>query len=333
MIMSIHHDRARTRAGLFIILLACQAKPMAEPQAPVAEVAASSVVTVSSALPASVATLAEDAGPPPPVLGEQDVYIESIIKSWDRTPKRTEACAGYDYGTEGGLRALWCHMKKPALTELAEKAGAPIFLSGPHSKEAFNFKSRKSFGHYNPKLVTWLETQVPKRGSALQLATQATYDARYKLLGRIAGKTLAKITAEPKCFEKEKARYANYMHAGTATEVFMDQWFYVMNPSFCTFVGTAQQREAQLQRDGFDGGVDGNVVKTVFAFWMRRSMDGSFDSFASVVRGMLAAYDPDASATALPLPEAPKVAPTLPTAGPPPLLRTLPKGERLSPGF
>jgi hypothetical protein len=323
----MNKNKAHTRTGLFLTLLACQAKPMAEPQAPVAEVAASSVVTLGSAAPASVATLVETSAPPP--LTDQDLYLESIINSWDRTPKRIEACAGYDYGKEGGLRALWCHMKKPALTELAEKAGTPIFLSGPHSKEAFNFQSRKSFGHYNPKLVTWLETQVPKRGSALQLATQASYDARYKLLGRIAGKTLAKITAEPKCFEKEKARYATYMRSNVATE-----GFYFMNPSFCTFVGTAQQREAQLQRDGFDGGVDGNVVKTVFAFWMRRSMDGSFDPFASVVRGMLAAYDPDLSATVTPVPEAPNVAPVLPSAWTPPQPRMPPtKRDRLSPGF
>jgi hypothetical protein len=321
-----------TRAALFT-LLACQPKPVAEPQAPVAEVVASSVVTVSSAPPASVATIVETPAPPP--LTEQDVYIESVIKSWDRTPKRTSACAGYDYGTQGGLRALWCHMKKPALSELVEKSGAHIFLSGgPHSQEAFNFKSRKSFGHYNPLFVTWLETQVPKRGSALQLATQATYDARYKLLGRIAGKTLAEVTAEPKCFEKEKARYATYMRSNVATEVFMDQWFFFMNPKFCTFAGTAQQREAQLANDGFDGGVDGNVVKTVFAFWMRRSMDGSFDNFANIVRAMLAAYDPDLAATAAPVPEAPNVVPSLPSAWPtPPPLKQPTKRDRLSPGF
>ena len=63
-----------------------------------------------------------------------------------------------------------------------------------------------------------------------------------------------------------------------------------MNPYFCD----KGQRPANFDYDNaFDAGVDGNVTKTVIGFWLRRSMDGTMDTFAEGLKKLLAAYQPD----------------------------------------
>jgi hypothetical protein len=49
---------------------------------------------------------------------------------------------------------------------------------------------------------------------------------------------------------------------------------------------------AFYSKNGLDGGVDGNVVKTVVGFWMRRAMDGTIGTFADGLHEVIAAYEP-----------------------------------------
>ena len=74
------------------------------------------------------------------------------------------------------------------------------------------------------------------------------------------------------------------------TPDYYERWFYFMNPAFCN---KGQPNDRHLMSNGFDGGVNGNVTKTVVGFWLRRSMDGTFDAFAAGLKKGLEAYDPE----------------------------------------
>jgi len=45
-------------------------------------------------------------------------------------------------------------------------------------------------------------------------------------------------------------------------------------------------------KHGFDGGHNGNVVKTCIAFWIRRTIDGTANEFYKGLLKLLKTYDP-----------------------------------------
>jgi hypothetical protein len=57
-----------------------------------------------------------------------------------------------------------------------------------------------------------------------------------------------------------------------------------MNPRFC-----APRVSEDTRLDG--GGTDGNVVKTVVGFWLRRTIDGTADEFHANLARQLEPYD------------------------------------------
>jgi hypothetical protein len=63
-----------------------------------------------------------------------------------------------------------------------------------------------------------------------------------------------------------------------------------MNDSYC------QLRRGDYddyEDTGFDGGYEGNVVKTSVGFWLRRSMDGTDREFFDALVTLRNTYEPD----------------------------------------
>lgn len=216
--------------------------------------------------------------------GGEATALESWLPRWGAS-----LCSSFDYHPEGGLQSVWCHRPQTVtLKALADVASVPVFLSGPHSETELELKSRDTFGHYNPAFVRYLaDHAVSERGSMAQRATQGSYDRHLKPLATIFWQTYRKIQAEPACFERERSAYAAAIRRKTPN--YYERWFYFMNPAFCN---KGQPVESFLMSHGFDGGVDGNVTKSVVGFWLRRSMDGTFDAFAAALKKGLDAYDP-----------------------------------------
>ncbi len=229
-----------------------------------------------------------------PGLADSDLArdVADILNGFSKASQ----CQDFDYFPEGGYQNFWCHRPTQLTVEAIEaRAGAPIFLSGPHARGTFNSRSKTEFGHYNPAFVHWLAEDVAPRGkdSASVQATQAMYDAMMKPLATIFHLTSKKVRAEPTCFAREKDGYQKLLVKKKLPEGYYERWFFFMNSEFCPRMAKGQTSDQYYYQHGMDGGVDGNVVKTVLGFFIRRSLDGTLPEFERALDKLIAAYQPD----------------------------------------
>jgi hypothetical protein len=218
----------------------------------------------------------------------------------------TSLCTDFDYYPEGGIQNFWCH--RPAslsVRSIEQRATVPIFLSGPHKNGVLKLDSKTEFGHYNPAFVRWLASDVAprSRNSAFRAATQSAYDHSMKPLAEVFYRTRVKIRDEPACFAREKNAYAQAIARHALPAGYYEHWFFFMNPEFCK--RSAQTPDTWYFNHGMDGGVDGNVTKTVVGFWIRRALDTTMDAFAEALDKTIAAYEPDLLTNAQVLPSRP----------------------------
>ena len=227
------------------------------------------------------ASVAPPPAPPPP--------FEAALKEWTRKTQ----CSEFDYHPNGGLQSFWCHRPgRVTLASVRELAGVDLFATGPHSADALKLDAASDFGHYSPAFVRWLVDKVSpsERGSVAQKATQPMYDAHMRPLAEIFWKTYAKAQADQACFKREKATYADLIAKKKLPKDYYERWFYFMNPYFCD---TAPKAASFYHDNAFDAGVEGNVTKTVVGFWLRRSMDGTMETFVEGLKKLIAAYEPE----------------------------------------
>jgi len=228
----------------------------------------------------------------------KDTMNPKLESLWMGLPQSQSQCTDYDYFPDGGMRNFWCHISgELSLSTLEEMTGESVFKSGPHNT-SLQLNDAKSFGHYNPKFVVKLtKLVIPSASdSSFVASTQSVYDSHVRPLARIHYATLQKLKQNPECAQKELTQYQGAIAHGAVTEVnsaigsyqvgYYERWFYFMNPKFCS-----TSNPDSLFDDGFDGGYDGNVVKTATGFWLRRSMDGTQGHFADALEQLLQRYD------------------------------------------
>lgn len=221
--------------------------------------------------------------------------VSPIEHAWLGLTQSSNQCEDvFDYFPNGGVRVFWCHASGLLNTsELAQMAGMSIWSSGPHSVDRLDLKSQTDFGHYNPDFVRWMgDHLIPaEHDSALRARTQPIYDQSVAPLARIMYQTHMKLTAEPGCALAEQRLYeaaiGKAKTEGADNSSYYERWFYFLNPDFCS-----SSRDVEvLFNQGFDGGVDGNIVKTSVGFWLRREMDGTDAAFAQNLVRLLKTYD------------------------------------------
>jgi hypothetical protein len=239
---------------------------------------------------------------------------EAALVQWS---PQSRCPAGAPGGEEGdgfpkaGIRTFWCHRPSHVtLAAIRALAGVEIFSSGPHGGETLALDAGDTFGHYNPAFVRWLSEHAgpSARGSSAQKATQASYDRNLAPLAEVFWTTYEKARHEPECFAREKAAYAQAIERHTLPKGYYERWFFFMNPYFCdasaspiplrgatpAFGGSSTKPTNEFYYDNaHDGGVDGDVTKSVVGFWLRRALDGTMEAFADGLKKLLASYDPD----------------------------------------
>jgi hypothetical protein len=216
--------------------------------------------------------------------------FEATLDRWSAT----SVCQDYDYFPQGGIQNFWCHRPEDLdMSGIESMAGVPIFSAGPHRKGKLELNARHDFGRYNPEFVRWLTSKAApaSRESAVRQATQGAYDANLKPLAELFWRVHEKMTLDDACFQREKTAYERGIKARTLPTGYYERWFFFMNPFFCEEPSTTNQ-ELRYYNDGFDGGFDGNVVKSIVGFWLRRSIDGTRDTLASGLKQLIAAYHP-----------------------------------------
>jgi hypothetical protein len=218
--------------------------------------------------------------------------FEATLDRWSPTSR----CPDYDYFPRGGIQNFWCH--RPEDLELASiraLAGVDIFAAGPHKKDGLSLAVPHDFGRYNPAFVRWLVDRAAPAGrdTAARRATQAAYEANLRPLAEILWKVHEKATADAACFERERRQYEALLRARALPRDHHERWFFFMNPFFCSNLPSINSMGSSFfYESAFDAGVNGNVTKTAVGFWIRRSIDGTRDTFAEGLRKLLASYQP-----------------------------------------
>jgi hypothetical protein len=266
-----------------LALVACA--PSAPPPPPPIEVPLQPAPPPTTPMPVA----AEEADAAPPSSGGAQSPAEAALSEW----RKKSGCSDFDYFPDGGIQNFFCHRpSRVTLASIRALANVDIFLSGPHAKDSLVLDSADSFGHYNPAFVRWLvDVAGPSaRESAAREKTQPAYDANVKPLAHVFWKVYAKAQRDKTCFDKEKTAYADLIAKKKLPRDYYERWFFFMNPFFCE---KGARKDNFYYDNGFDGGVSGNVTKSVVGFWLRRAMDGTYDAFAEGLKKVIAAYEPD----------------------------------------
>ncbi|HNW28867.1 MAG TPA: hypothetical protein PKN50_10355 [Spirochaetota bacterium] len=217
--------------------------------------------------------------------------IDAAVRAaWRDIGGSRSRCEDFDYFPEGGMRNFYCHaMNFMDYRRFAELAGTPVFSGGPHTERELRLDSPDSFGHYNREFVARLSRMmIPgEKDAAFRAATQGVYDGYVRPLARIFFVTYRKLRDNPSYLDGEKRNYLAMLKSGRLEPYHYEKYFYFMNPGFIGSGGDG----SYLMEHGFDGGWDGNVVKTCVAFWIRRSIDGTAGEFYAGLEKLLKTYD------------------------------------------
>lgn len=226
------------------------------------------------------------------VRGQGGSAAEAVRAVWSGLGQTTNTCPDtFDYFPNGGPRIFACHVASSLPYErLVELAGMKVFLDGPHTAAGADLTAERSFGRYNPAFVRWaVDHLVPGADdAAFRVATQPLYDSFVKPLATAFWLTWRKAQAEPRCFEREVDQYTSFLAGKQVSEMPYERYFFFMNDKFCT---NPAGGFAFFHGRGFDGGANGNVIKTTTAWWIRRSIDGTANEWARGLKKLLRTYD------------------------------------------
>lgn len=173
------------------------------------------------------------------------------------------------------------------LRKLASLAPVAVFLSGPHSDE-LDLSNARRFGHYNIAFVDWAERYlIPGADDdALRSLTQPVYDRFGKTLARAYFYAHEDLRLDPETKQLAVARYAAAMADSTGDELTFKpgEALYQYENALC----------AVLDWSGTPRGATvSDYAGTGLAFWLRREMDGTSESFFELLRKLLRTYDAD----------------------------------------
>lgn len=222
-----------------------------------------------------------------------------VLSTWKGLPTSKSSSDDYDYFPEGGLRNFWTHVSLALpIGTLEDITGVKVFKGGPHTDQLV-LDSHDSFGQYNPKFVQKLaSTFIPaKEDTGFIQDTQGVYNSHVQPLARTYFLVLQKLNTDT-CTQTELIKYKEVIETPGSNDVeiqyafgsyqgsYYERWYYFMNPNFCR-----NSNATYLSENGDDGGINGNVVKTVVGFWLRRTLDGSKDEFSKALTSLLERYD------------------------------------------
>jgi hypothetical protein len=213
-----------------------------------------------------------------------------VRTAWLNLGDSENHCDEFDYFPNGGMRIFYCHLLSFLdYSRFQELIGVPVFRAGPHTREHLNLDSSTSFGHYNRDFIIRIRrVMIPGADDEeFRRRTQAIYDTNVRGLARIFYVSYHKLKAHPGFLRNEIKSYEAMMKSGSLDSLYYEKYFYFMNPAFIK----RHDDQSYLMDNGFDGGWNGNVVKTAVAFWIRRSIDGSDEEFFKGLLKLMKTYD------------------------------------------
>lgn len=205
---------------------------------------------------------------------------DTIRQSWQKFPKSKNACKSGLYAQtlspnffDFSGRFTGCFAASLISPSMFQKIiGKPVFVSGPHKDDNFNFFSGTAFGHYNKEVVQWvLDHGIPGANDAtFKSATQSVYENYLKRNVENFLATIYGLEANPPIFEQLQQKYTAAMKAPD---------------------GGLQSPENLLYFNL--KGLPSDASNTlVVAFWIRRKIDGTAPLMRQVLEKIMNTYDP-----------------------------------------
>ena len=155
-------------------------------------------------------------------------------------------------------------------------SGVPVFLSGPHGPDQIDFLNKSDFGHYNPAFLKWAEEIIPDQpeGAFYDLTQFAFYSYFSEQFERLAINA-AILDTMPHFLQEGLAIYKPFLASGNHFSPF----------NHLTKVGVGYSTEFNGRSYYLD--------QEALAFWIRRSIDGTYDEFQKIVRKIAKVYYPE----------------------------------------
>lgn len=207
-----------------------------------------------------------------------------IVYNWEYIKEQFSGDyeAMHSWLLESGIRARYAMMKQNmSLSIIQGIIGEQAFVSGPHQSE-INFKSKTTFGHYNPVFLNKLgaHLELLYQDEAFVRSAQSFYDREFKGYFRVYYLSYAAAVQD----DKVRTRYLELIE--NAAE--LDPYDYRNDPSI--FLQEAFRGFAEgVENQGYNV-YEGFVCP---GFWVRRSIDGTADEFYSLLLSAMKTFDSD----------------------------------------
>ena len=193
------------------------------------------------------------------------------LSRWKSVPVSKPSCPYgsiyYEETPAFGLRTILCHsISVWPILAVENMSGEKVYISGPHKYGALNLKSKVEFGHYNPKFVDWaIDNLIPD---------YQQNDTYYLWLGMYEGYLKPVLQASMKSYYdlEENEDYRRKEIEKYKSELFDQRGYY-------------SSRWQQIKGDVY---ADGSQM---YAFWIRRYIDGSATKIGSQLERFFKTFD------------------------------------------
>lgn len=210
------------------------------------------------------------------MLSEKLTYIAG---DWGRLNADPSISQEVTYIPEVGVRGRYIAVEKVLGRKVVESiVGEKAFVKGPHQKQ-LDFKSRATFGYYNPTFLTSLQRLLAQayQSSVFVKTFQSFYNQELRQYLRTYYLTYEAGTSDANLRKEYLSLIAIEAKSSGAT---YESPGYFLQESF-----------RSLGDDLSAQGYDWYEATTCPAFWLRRSVDGTADEFYQLLTLTLKTFD------------------------------------------
>lgn len=188
-----------------------------------------------------------------------------------------------------GLRFQYAVLKDYAsLEKIQEVAKLDVFNSGPHAN-GLNYASKNDFGHYNPAFVkkTFQTLKRVSKAPGFKKLGQKIYDGQLSGMAKSYYKAYQFINSSPKI--------PPYPRNSAEAPTSLDEVIQIYRNKMATEGEDAGDYIQEVFRPYSDSAekadLDWYLSNVAAGFWVRRKMDGTYESFFELLEYVINTYD------------------------------------------
>lgn len=200
--------------------------------------------------------------------------ISTSAASWLTSPPQVEEQYRFATWPETGILGLYNEFGAILTPEVIE-----VLLKRSLYKEStgfLNLYTPYEFARYDPQAIAEIDRELSRFLNPAVFATRGLYEAKFKTLARDFNEALRYWEEHPAELKRQGEVYLKHIKNGT-----LPDGYYLLD-------GDLADRLMEEYSSEFDAQLH---YLTAIRFWMRRSIDGSKDEFASILQKTIRAFD------------------------------------------